>query len=55
MLKKFLSSLLFAWLILFAQVVSAAEVDAVKNLFLPGFRHIPISRHPREPGCPSAG
>ena len=32
MIKKFFSALLFAWLFLFAQVVSAAEVDAVKNL-----------------------
>ena len=31
-MKKFLSAFLFAWLILFAQVVSAAELDAVKNI-----------------------
>ena len=32
MLKKFFGALLFAWIFLFAQVVSAAELDEVKNI-----------------------
>jgi len=39
MLKKFLGSLLFAWLILFAQTVSAADLDTVKNISAKYYAH----------------
>ena len=39
MLKKFLSSLLFAWLILFAQTVSAADLDTVKDISANYYAH----------------
>lgn len=39
MFKRFVGSLLSLWLIIFAQVVSAADLDAVRNISTPYYEH----------------